>query len=303
MGSAREPHAAGPVNPPNGDVVVTDAEVEVVTYATDGPVAIVTLARPGFANAQNGRMTYAIDDAYRRAVEDESVAVIVLRGAGKHFSAGHDIGSPGRDVDTDYPRQATLQYGHVDKPGAERHYTRENEQFLGMCRRWREIPKPTIAAVRGACVSGGLMLAWTCDLIVASDTAFFADAVLRMGVPGVEWFAHPFVMPPRIAKEFLMTGDRMPASRAYELGMVNRVVPDADLDAATLVLANRVAEMPRFGLALTKRAVNFAEDQQGLRDTIEGTYHMHHLAHAHNDLTTEDHLGGQTARSMAAKLK
>jgi enoyl-CoA hydratase len=276
-------------------------EPEVVTYEVDGPVAFVTLARPGFANAQNARMTYALDDAYRRAVEDDAVAVIVLRSAGKHFSAGHDIGSPGRDVDLDYPREATLQYRHTDKPGAERHYTRENEQFLGMCRRWREIPKPTVAAVRGACVSGGLMLAWTCDLIVASDTAFFADTVIRMGVPGVEWFAHPFVMPPRIAKEFLMLGDRMPAGRAYELGMVNRVVPDADLDAETVALARRLAEMPRFGLALTKRAVNFAEDQQGLRDAIEGTYHMHHLAHAHNELTSDNHLGGLDARSMARK--
>jgi enoyl-CoA hydratase len=280
---------------PNGE-----SEPSVVTYSVEGPVAFVTLARPGFANSQNARMTYAIDDAFTRAVEDENVAVIVLRGEGKHFSAGHDIGSPGRDVDLDYPRVATTQYGHVDKVGAERHYTRENEQFLGMCRRWRELPKPTIAAVRGACISGGLMLAWVCDLIVASDTAFFADSVIRMGVPGVEWFAHPYVMPPRIAKEFLMTGDRMTAARAYELGMINRVVPDADLDAAVLALALRIAEMPRFGLVLTKRAVNFAEDQQGLRDTIEGTYHMHHLAHAHNELTSTDHLAGQDAKSMSA---
>jgi enoyl-CoA hydratase len=100
-----------------------------------------------------------------------------------------------------------------------------------------------------------------------------------------------------------MTGDRMPASRAYEVGMINRVVPDADLETATLALASRIAEMPRFGLALTKRAVNFAEDQQGLRDTIDGTYHMHHLAHAHNELTTENHLAGQDARSMSEKLK
>ena len=276
-------------------------EPDVVRYEVVGPVGYVTLARPGFSNAQNARMTYAIDDAYRRAVEDDSVAVIVLRGDGKHFSAGHDIGSPGRDVDLDYPRVATLQYRHDDKAGAERHYTREVEQFLGMCRRWREIPKPTIAAVRGACIAGGLMLAWTCDLIVAAESAFFADTVLRMGVPGVEWFAHPFVMPPRIAKEFIMTGDRMTAARAYELGMVNRVVPDADLDTEVAGLAARIAEMPRFGLALTKKSVNLAEDLQGLRDTIDATFHLHHLAHAHNELTSDDHLGGQTARSMADK--
>jgi enoyl-CoA hydratase len=280
-----------------------DAEPEVVRYSVDGAIASVTLARPGFSNAQNARMTYALDDAYRAATEDDAVKVIVLRGEGRHFSAGHDIGTPGRDVDLDYPRVATLQYRHVDKPGAERHYTREVEQFLGMCRRWREIPKPTIAAVGGACIAGGLMLAWTCDLIVAGESAFFADPVLRMGVPGVEWFAHPFVMPPRIAKEFLMTGARMPAQRAYELGMVNRVVPDDRLDDEAVALARSVAEMPRFGLALTKKAVNLAEDLQGLRATIDATFAIHHLAHAHNDLTTEDHLGGQTARSMADKMK
>jgi enoyl-CoA hydratase len=278
-------------------------EPDVVHYEVRGPVAFVSLARSGFSNAQNARMTYAIDDAYRRAVEDESVAVIVLRGEGKHFSAGHDIGSPGRDVDLDYPRVATLQYRHDDKLGAERHYTREVEQFLGMCRRWREIPKPTIAAVRGACIAGGLMLAWTCDLIVAGESAFFADTVLRMGVPGVEWFAHPFVMPPRIAKEFIMTGDRMPAARAYELGMVNRVVPDDRLDDEVAGLAARIAEMPRFGLALTKKSVNMAEDLQGLRDTIDATFHLHHLAHAHNELTSEDHLAGQDAKSMAEKTR
>jgi enoyl-CoA hydratase len=278
------------------------ADAEPVEYRTDGAVAHIALARPDVANAQNARMTYALDAAYRRATEDDAVAVIVLEGKGEHFSAGHDIGTPGRDVDVDYPRVASHQYAHVDKTGAERHYTRENEQFLAMCRRWREIPKPTIAAVRGACIAGGLMLAWTCDLIVASDNAFFADPVLRMGVPGVEWFAHPFVMPPRIAKEFLMTGDRMPAARAYELGMVNRVVADAELETEVDRLARHIAEMPRFGLALTKRSVNMAEDLQGLRAAIEGAYHVHHLAHAHNDLTTENHLGGQTARSIAEKM-
>jgi len=154
--------------------------------------------------------------------------------------------------------------------------------------------------VRGACVAGGLMLAWTCDLIVASETAFFSDPVLRMGVPGVEWFAHPFVMPPRIAKEFIMTGQRMSAGRAYELGMVNRVVADDQLEAEVAELAASIATMPRFGLALTKRSVNMAEDLQGLRDAVEGAFGLHHLAHAHNDLTATDHLGGMTAKTMAA---
>ena len=96
-----------------------------------------------------------------------------------------------------------------------------------------------------------------------------------------------------------MTGDRMSAARAYELGMVNRVVPDDALDDEVAGLAARIAEMPRFGLALTKKSVNMAEDLQGLRDSIDATFHLHHLAHAHNELTSDNHLGGQTARTMA----
>src|SRR5690606_6146455 len=100
-------------------------------------------------------------------------------------------------------------------------------------RRWREVPKPTIAMVQGACVAGGLMLAWVCDLIVASDDAFFADPVVRMGIPGVEYFAHPYELNPRIAKEFLFLGERMSAERAYQMGMLNRVVSRDQLEEET----------------------------------------------------------------------
>src|SRR6185312_11132520 len=149
--------------------------------------------------------------------------------------------------------------------GGDQRFARESEVYLGMCRRWREIPKPMIASIQGACIAGGLMLAWVCDLIVAADDAFFADPVVRMGIPGVEYFAHPWVLGPRAAKEVLFTGERFDARRAHEWGMVNRVVPRDELESRTLELAGRIAEMPRFGLALTKRAVNQAEDLMGLR--------------------------------------
>ena len=170
-------------------------------------------------------MTYALDAAFERAVNDDDIRVIVLAGAGDHFCAGHDIGTPGRDVHVPYERKAVIWWDHTGKAGADARYAREMEVYLGMCRRWREIPKPSIAMVQGACIAGGLMLAWVCDLIVASDDAFFADPVVRMGIPGVEYFAHPWVLGPRFAKEALFTGDRFSAQRAYELGMVNRVVP------------------------------------------------------------------------------
>src|SRR5213076_996268 len=194
--------------------------------------------------AQNAKMTFALDAAFVRAVNDDAVKVIVLAGAGKNFSAGHDIGTPERDIHQPFERVATTWWQHADKPGAENTFVREQELYLGMCRRWRELPKPTIAMIQGACVAGGLMLSWVCDLAIASDDAFFADPVVRMGIPGVEYFAHPFVMGGRHAKEMLFTGDRIPADRALALGMVNRVVPRAALESETLALARRVAEMP-----------------------------------------------------------
>jgi len=156
-------------------------------------------------------MTYALDVAFERAVADDDACAIVLTGAGDHFSAGHDIGTPRRDVHVPYARKAVIWWDHTGRAGADARYAREMEVYLGMCRRWREIPKPSIAMVHGACIAGGLMLAWVCDMIVASDDAFFADPVVRMGSPGVEYFAHPWMLGPRFALEALFTGDRFSA--------------------------------------------------------------------------------------------
>ncbi|ACZ00136.1 MULTISPECIES: enoyl-CoA hydratase [Thermomonospora] len=276
---------------------------EVVRYERRGKIAVVTMNRPQYRNAQNSAMTYALDRAFYRAVDDDEVAVIVLAGAGPHFSAGHDIGTPGRDADQTFERKASLWWDHVGKAGGESRYARESEVYLGMCRRWREIPKPTIAMVQGACIAGGLMLAWVCDLIVASDDAFFADPVVRMGIPGVEYFAHPWVMGPRQAKEFLFTGERISAARALELGMINRVVPRDRLEEEVMALAEKIATMPRFGLALTKKAINQAEDLMGLHAGMDSVFGLHHFAHAHNAEVGGDSLAGQDARSMAARNK
>jgi enoyl-CoA hydratase len=276
---------------------MSEADPE-VRYERRGKVAVVTMNRPRYRNAQNSAMTYALDAAFAAAVDDPQVSVIVLAGAGEHFSAGHDIGTPDRDVHRSFPRRAVLWWDHVGAPGADGRYAREAEVYLGMCRRWRDIPKPTIAMVQGACVAGGLMLAWCCDLIVAADDAFFADPVLRMGIPGVEYFAHPWMLGPRFAKEMLFTGDRFGARRAYEVGMVNDVVPRAALAERTFALADRIAGMPRFGLSLAKRAVNQCEDQMGLRAGMEAVFGLHHLAHAHNAETAGDSLAGMDAHAM-----
>jgi len=273
-----------------------------VIYAVEGGIATVTMNRPGFNNAQNSQMTYALDEAFYRAVSDDAVKVIVLRGEGKHFSAGHDIGTPGRDINKPFERKH-LWWDHTNKPGAEQLYAREQEVYLGMCRRWHDMPKPTIAMVQGACIAGGLMLAWVCDLIVASDDAFFQDPVVRMGIPGVEYFAHAHELNPRIAKEFLYLGERMPAERAYQMGMVNKVVPRDELEAATYAWAAKIASQPRLGLSLTKTVINRVEELQGLRSTMDMAFGYHHFAHAQSQVLGAGQLGGHDAKSMVQANK
>lgn len=275
---------------------------DVVLYEVRDQVAIVTMNRPEYNNVQNSKMTYALDAAFRRACDDDNVKVIVLAGSGKHFSAGHDIGTPGRDVDKTFDR-ASLWYDHTNKLGGEFLYAREQEVYLGMCRRWREMPKPTIAMVQGACIAGGLMLAWVCDMIIASDDSFYQDPVVRMGIPGVEYFAHVHELNPRIAKEFLFLGERMPAERAYQMGMLNRVVPREQLEEEAFSVADRIAKMPRLGLQLTKQAVNNAEDIMGKRSTMDMVFGLHHFAHVHNENVSGDKLGGFDGKAMAQANK
>ena len=277
---------------------MADSTSDVVTYEVRGSTAIIRLNRPEYRNAQNSKVTYALDAAFTRAVDDDAVKVIVLGGNGDHFCAGHDIGTPDRDVDQSFERKAVIWWDHVGAQGVDSRFARESEVYLGMCRRWREIPKPTIAMVQGACIAGGLMLAWSCDFIVAADDAFFSDPVVKMGIPGVEFFAHPFVMNPRAAKEFLFTGDRFSAERAHQLGMVNNVVPRAELEDAALAIAERIGAMPRLGLALPKKAVNQVEDLQGYRTGMDSVFGLHHAAHAHNAEVGGDSLGGMRVKQM-----
>jgi len=288
------------VEPKKVDIVYeTD---EPVLYEVVDQVAWITMNRPAFNNAQNSQMTYALDDAFQRAVMDDSVRAIVLAGNGKHFSAGHDIGTPGRDVHREFDNRLMIP-GHTNKPAAELLYTREQEQYLGMCRRWRDVPKPTIAMVQGACIAGGLMLAWVCDLIVATEDAFFQDPVNRMGIPGVEYFAHAFELPPRVAKEFLLLGERMSAQRAEQFGMVNKIVTRENLRAETADMAAKLAAQPRLGNWLTKQAINHVEELRGKRSAMDAVFHMHHFAHAQNDLTMGNSIAKLDAKAMAAANK
>src|SRR5580765_1028461 len=205
-------------------------------------VARITLARPEAANAQDYLMLSELNEAFDQAARDPDVRVIVLAADGKHFSSGHDL----RDR-TDICHLPTVgTQAHFEAPGAEGYMAREAEMYVGLCWRWRNIPKPTIAQVQGKVIAGGLMLVWPMDLIVCSEDATFSDPVVAFGVNGHEYFVHPYEAGARLAKEMLFTGRAISAAEALQHGMVNRVVPREDLESETLRLAEHIARRPMF---------------------------------------------------------
>lgn len=252
-----------------------------ILYETpeDG-IARIVLNRPDTANAQDTQFLYELNSAFDRAAHDDDIRVIILAANGKHFSSGHDLAeqSP-HDRMHDYPTVGSMcGFGCA---GAEAQMSREEEIYLGFSERWRNIPKPTIAAVQGKCIAGGLMLVWPCDLIIATDDASFVDPTVSFGVGGVEFFAHLWEVGARKAKEMLFTSDALSAADALSLGMVNKVVPRAELEAATLEMARKIAAKSRFALKLTKKAINGCQDAQGRELAMENAFHLHQLAHTH----------------------
>lgn len=263
---------------------------QTIRYETPADrVARIVLARPERANAQNNTMLYELDDAFTRASRDDEIRVIVLAADGKQFSSGHDLGKGEFD-----PSLSTVDpvgiWGGFGLPGIEGYWAFEEEAYLGLCTRWRSLPKPTIAAVQGAVIAGGLMLAWVCDLIVASEDASFHDPVVAFGMNGVEYFAHPWEMGARRAKEMLFTGRGFSAAAALRAGMVNRVVPREQLEAEVLELASEIAQQPSMGLKLAKLAVNQTQDAQGFQNALRAAMNLQQVGHAHN-LCLFDNIG------------
>jgi enoyl-CoA hydratase len=177
--------------------------------------------------------------------------------------------------------QVTLE-GGLGLGGVEGDMAWENEVFLQLHWRWRNFPKPSIAAVQGRVFAGGLMLMWPADLVVASADTRFADPVTAFGIGAVELFMHPWEFGPRRAKELLFTGDVLTASEAKELGMVSQVVPRADLGSATLALAERIAARPTAGLKMAKKAVNQTLEIQGQWNALQAAFSLHTLGHANS---------------------
>lgn len=241
-------------------------------------VARIVLARPGAANAQDYRMLRELNEAFDRAARDEGVRVIVLAADGNHFSSGHDLRA-GTDMSGIDPIGTWCCF---DAPGAEGYMATEAEMYVGLCWRWRNIPKPTIAQVQGKVIAGGLMLVWPMDLVVCSEDATFADPVVAFGMNGHEYFTHPFEAGARLAKEMLFTGRPITADEAYRRGMVNEVVPRAELESATLALAEHIARRPMIGLTLAKQSVNQTLDAMGMYTAIQSAFGLHHVGHNHN---------------------
>ena len=235
-----------------------------ILYEVTDKVAVITLNRPQKANAQTMELLDELDAAWEKAAMDDEVRVIVLRGNGKHFSSGHDLSS-GMAL----PEKITL----------ESIYKLEARRYLEYSLRWRNVPKPSIAAVQGKCIAGALLLVWPCDLIVAAENAQFSDPVVYLGIGGVEYHGHTWELGARKAKEILFTGREVSAREAEQAGMVNRVVPLDRLEDETMELARHISQMDPFALRQAKRAVNQTLDIQGFYAAIQSVFDIHQTGH------------------------
>jgi len=244
----------------------------VVRYEVDGAVAVLTMNRPEAANAQDSALIDALDACFDRADADDDVRVVVLAGAGRHFSAGHDlkalVGGEGAS-DPWVAMRATPE-------GKLRH---EQVMYVDRCRKIHDFRKPTIAAVQGKCVAAGLMLACMCDLIVAADDAAFSNPVLRMTGAGVELLVEPWELGIRKAKEFLLAAEELDAAEAWRLGLVNKVVPAGELMERTMELARRVALVPPVTAQVVKASLNYVGELMGKSASWRYHFMAHHWTH------------------------
>jgi enoyl-CoA hydratase len=236
-----------------------------ILYEPLGRVVRIWHNRPDRRNAENMELLDELDNALARAVADPEIRVIIFGGKGDHFSAGHDLkdGAMLRKQDT-----------------PEERYEFESRRYYDYCLRIWDAPKPTIAQVQGACIAGGFMLANMCDLVVASEDAFFSDPVVNaFGAAAVEVLVHPWVMGLRKAKQMLFTGGRVTAAEAHAIGMINEIVPRAKLEDVTMALAEKIGESSSFALRLVKRSLNRTAEIQGFRSALDAHFDTHQLSH------------------------
>jgi enoyl-CoA hydratase len=277
-----------PTAPSKGGTVPDEGSstYEYVTYEPldEGRIVRIMLNRPDARNAQNRGLLVELHDAFLRAEADDEVRVVILGGAGPMFSSGHDMGSEvaRREWEPGPGQHVTRRTNGGTREGAEKLMLQEWHYFFENTRRWRNLRKITIAQVHGTVYAAGLMLMWACDLIVASENTSFADVVgTRLGMCGVEYFAHPWEFGPRRAKELLLTGDSLSVEEAYSLGMVSKVFPDDQLAERTLEYARRIADRPTVTALLIKESVNQSVDNMGFYNALNACFTLHELNHAH----------------------
>jgi len=259
-----------------------------IRYDVDGPVATVTLDRPGAANAQNAAMIDELDAAFDRADADDSVRVVLLGAEGKHFSAGHDL----KELLAGEEQWAAMR---ATPEGKLRH---EQVMYVERCRKIHDFRKPTIASVQGSVVAAGLMLACMCDLIVAADDATFQNPVLRMTGAGVELLVEPWELGPRKAKEFLLCAETFSAHEAERYGLVNLVVPHAELATAARAMADKVALVPPLTAEAVKASINHMVDLMGQRESWRYHFMLHQFVS--NTPTALDKVEARKAGGMDA---
>ena len=257
-----------------------------VKYETleEGKIARVMLNRPEFRNAQSRGLLVDLNNAFLHAETDDQVRVVILGGLGPVFSSGHDLGTPeSREERRPGPNQNPSFGGNGGtRSGTEARILQEWHYFLENTRRWRDLRKITVAQVQGSCYAAALMLAWCCDLIVAAENTVFGDVVgTRLGMCGVEYFAHPWEFGARKTKELMLTGDVLTADEAHRLGMVSKVFPQDKLEEETLNFARRIAKLPTVTSLLIKESVNQTQDIQGCYNSIKAAYSLQQLNHAH----------------------
>ena len=256
----------------------------VVEHHDDGRIVRILLNRPEYRNAQNRALLVELHDAFLAAEADDTVRVVILGGTGTTFSSGHDMGSPERLTErVPGPDQhPSFQVNGGTRSGAENKMLQEWHHFFQNTLRWRNLRKITIAQVQGTVYAAGLMLMWACDLIVAADDATFADVVgTRLGMCGVEYFAHPWEFGPRKTKELMLTGDSVTVTEAHRLGMVSKVFPASELGDQTLEFARRIAALPTVTALLIKESVNQTMDNMGFYNALNACFSLHQLNHSH----------------------
>ena len=250
----------------------------------DGRIVRIMLNRPDSRNAQNRGLLVELNDAFLRAEADDDVRVVILGGTGPMFSSGHDLGSKA-SMEEFMPgpnQHPTMTSTGGSRKGAERLMLQEWHYFFENTRRWRNLRKITIGQAHGDVFAAGLMLLWACDLIVGAEGTRFADVVgTRLGMCGVEYFAHPWEFGPRKAKELLLTGDALDIDEAHALGMVTKVFPADELNERTVEFARRIAQVPTMPALLIKESVNQSVDNMGFYNALNACFTIHELNHSH----------------------